>query len=80
MPGSVSDSYDPEFGTVQNVFELDEALKAVYERVTAVLSGQPPLPILDVVKGEFPTVIPATLSEREWRLIRFALETARDVL
>lgn len=79
-PGPVSDAYDPEFGTRAVAGEIDDALSDVYDRVSAVLSHKEPIYIVDLVREELPTVINATLTEREWRLIRFALERARESL
>lgn len=81
MPGPVSDSYDPEWGTGANAAEISEALDAVYKRLTKILGGQPPMYILDLVRSEFRNLnyqIPASLTAKEWRLLRFAVERARD--
>lgn len=78
MPGPVSDSFDPEFGTSSNAAEIAYALDEVYARVTAYLGGAPPIYVLDLVRADLPRLIPATLTEREWRIIRFALERAND--
>ena len=78
MPGPVSDSYDPEFGTADNCAKIDEALAGVYAKLSGILDNQPPLYILDLVDAELPAQIYASLSEREWRLLRFAIERARE--
>lgn len=82
MPGPVSDSYDPEFGTMANCEEITKALDGVYRRISAVLRHQPPLYILDLVrtpnKKFDPEQVTATLTTKQWRLIRFALERAKD--
>lgn len=78
MPGPMSDSYDPEFGTSSNCEEIREALSNVYDRITGALGGAPPLYVLDLVRSELPRPISAILTEKEWRLIRFALERAQD--
>lgn len=78
-PGPVSDSCDPEFGTGANAAEIREALVDVYSTVSEILGGKPPMYILDLVRAEDLTRrIKANLSEREWRLIRFALERAEE--
>lgn len=78
MPGPVSDSYDPEWGTTANGAEITEALKGAYDRLTEVLGGRPPKHILDLVREDLPAPIAATLTEREWRLLRFATERALE--
>lgn len=78
MPGPVSDSYDPEWGTGTNVNRICDALVEVYRRLGDVLGRQPPLHILDLLDSDLPKPITATLSEREWRLLRFAAERALD--
>ena len=78
MPGPVSDSYDPEWGTSANAAEIDNSLEEVYDQLTGILDGKPPMEIGVLVDEYLPTLISATLSEREWRLLRFAVERARD--
>ncbi len=78
MPGPMSDSYDPEFGTGENCREICEALDAVYHRVSVVLKQSEPMYILDLVRTPFPKKISALLTEKQWRLIRFALERAKE--
>ncbi len=79
MPGPMSDSYHPEFSTGANADAITGALREVYHRVTDILGKRPPLYILDVVNLVDCTMAAnATLTEREWRLIRFAIERAID--
>ena len=78
MPGPISDSYDPEWGSSSNVAEIVEILDEVYAKVANILGGQPPMFILDLVKADLPEPIDAILTTKEWRIIRFALERARD--
>jgi hypothetical protein len=78
MPGPVSDSYDPEFGTGFNAGRVSHAIVRVYARVTDILGGVPPLPILELVDSDLDRPITATLTEKEWRLLRFACERATD--
>lgn len=80
MPGPISDSYDPEFGTAGNVAQINDALRTMYLRLTGILGGVPPRLIVDLVRDELPTPIAATLTEKEWRLLRFAIERARESL
>lgn len=80
-PGPVSDSYDPEFGTAANAEEIRDALKKLYCTVSSILKDEPPMQILDLVKAEhLNNSIQARLTEKEWRLIRFALERAQESL
>lgn len=79
MPGPVSDAYDPEWGTRANGAEISEALKDMYEMVGGILDDVEPVFILDVVRKEFDNpsdLTTATLTTRQWRLLRFALERA----
>jgi hypothetical protein len=84
MPGPVSDSYDPEWGTGYNGSLIKEALGRLYGRVSEILGNKPPIYILDLVDEDelecpsLPTPIAATLTEWEWRVLRFALERAKD--
>ena len=81
MPGPVSDSYDPEFGTSHNVQQIKDALDDVYKTLTYVLDGQPPIYILDLVQADnLNNTIQARLTEKQWRLLRFCVERAGDSL
>lgn len=81
MPGPVSDSYDPEWGTSANGDEIRSALDAVYEKLTKTLGNMAPMPILELVgstERRLQDGITARLTEKEWRLLRFAVERARE--
>ena len=78
MPGPVSDSFDPEFGTRQVANEIDDELESVYDRLTGILGGAPPIDIRKLARAVLIRPIAATLTEKEWRLLRFAVERARD--
>ncbi len=78
MPGPVSDAYDPEFGTRERAHQLIEALDHVYDEVSAILGGRKPMFIMDLVDADLPDRLSALLTEKEWRLLRFALERAKD--
>ncbi len=81
MPGPVSDSYDPEFGTSANVQRMSAALRRLYADLSSEASLGGPLFILDVVDSRKLTRrISLDLSEREVRLLRFALERAGESL
>lgn len=78
MPGPMSDSYDPEWGTSANAGEICEYLDEAYRKVSEILGNRPPIYILDLVRTPMPEPIQATLTTKEWRIIRFALERAKD--
>jgi hypothetical protein len=80
MPGPVSDSYDPEWGTLANAESIEEALDSMYDRVSGILGQEPPVDIRVLVAESYKRsrLLPATLTEWEWRIVRFALECASD--
>lgn len=78
MPGPVSDSYDPEWGTGDNADRIRDELRAVYVVVSGVLGDRPPLYILDLVDMDLPIAHGVVLTEKQWRIIRFALERAGE--
>jgi len=77
MPGPVSDSYDPEWGISDTAERIRNALNGVYCRVSDII-GEVPMDIRELVRADLPTGIPATLTEREWRLLRFAVHRALE--
>lgn len=80
MPGPVSDSFDPEWGTSANAEPISDAIETLYDRVSGILCGRKPMDIRKLAKqeGRLTTPIPATLTEWDWRIIRFALERAGE--
>jgi hypothetical protein len=74
----VSDSHDPEFGTGDNVQAIRDALAELYAKLSRVLRRAKPMWILDLLRADLPRPVTATLTEREWRLLRFAIERATD--
>lgn len=80
MPGPVSDSYDPEWGTGENKREIEEAVAGMHAKMSKVLKGAKPHYILDLVRMDLPKKIAVTLTEKQWRLLRFACERAGDSL
>ena len=79
MPGSVSDSYDPEWGTGDNADQIREAIQHVYDKVSKILGQQKPLYILRLIQHRGLTkTINATLTEKDWRILRFACERAKE--
>ena len=77
MPGPVSDSYDPEFGTGSNAADVREGIEEVIRRATLVL-GPGLKNIVQVVQGEPGMMLGRPLTEREWRIVRFALNRALE--
>jgi hypothetical protein len=76
---------DGEWGTRAAANEITEALAEMYNKVSKVLGNMPPKRILDVILGEDCEegsrnggYLVGTFTEREWRVIRFALERAGD--
>jgi len=77
MPGPVSDSYDPEFGTTQNAQDVRDGLIGVRDSIGNLI-GKKLKPIVEVAQTENDPkeVAIAYFTERELRLIRFALNRA----
>ncbi|UYV13735.1 MAG: hypothetical protein NCW75_05485 [Phycisphaera sp.] len=75
MPGPVSDSYDPEFSTGERAREFAEKLQALHAFFGGLIDAPPVdyrrLPDLPPGKA-----LTACLPEKDWRFIRYALETA----
>ena len=81
MPGPVSDSYDCEWGTSANGEQIADALDAVYAKITEQLGLPAPLFILDLIHADdMDGKVQLTLTVKEWRIIRFALERAKESL
>ena len=78
MPGPVSDSYDPEFGTGANAHEVRTALEELEKFLTQHL-GTELKDIVEVAKGENGRKVALwNISERNARLLRFALRRATE--
>ena len=75
MPGPVSDSFDPEFGTVSNADDVAGAIHRVIEQFDAL---GPLKSIVEVVHGPAGNSFKVYLSERDARVIRFALHRALE--
>jgi hypothetical protein len=78
MPGPVSDSFDPEFGTSANAQDVRDVIEAVRDKVCSSL----PAALRNIVElaHEGPKGKPhaVTLTENELRVIRFALNRALE--
>jgi len=81
MPGPVSDSYDPEWGTGANRDRIENELTAMYRELGRVIGG-PPKYIMEVVDGTDGPLLDVQpgYTEKQWRLLRFALERAIESL
>ncbi len=77
MPGPTSDSFDPDFGTAERADEFREHLGRLYARV-AELIGSPPVDFRTLPDREAGELLTHTFSERDWRFIRYALESAQE--
>lgn len=78
MPGPVSDSFDPEFGTGENAGLVEDAVRRLADRLSACLGER--APIVEVVKGPPGAYHEFAITEREARVVRFALERALESL
>jgi hypothetical protein len=72
MPGPVSDSRDPEFGTGANRADIAEATREVLDLIKAELGPQLKN-IVEVVNGPNGSLATLRFNERELRIIRFGL-------
>jgi len=78
MPGPVSDSYDPEFGTGANARDVEEAIRDVRKTITKEL-GPGLHNIVQVAQGDSGSdAYVMNWSERELRIIRFCLDRALE--
>jgi len=77
MPGPTSDSYDPEWSTGHNAERIREELQNTYDAVSAQLDFVRPIYVLELVDREQGPSLTRCLSEKQWRLIRFALLRAK---
>ncbi|HPL62952.1 MAG TPA: hypothetical protein PK587_04210 [Syntrophales bacterium] len=77
MPGPVSDAYHPEFGTVANRDIVADEIRKQVEKIGKVLGPQLK-EIVSVCEGKSGQRITIILSEKELRVIRFALNYALD--
>jgi hypothetical protein len=79
MPGPASDPFDPEFGTAIDAEQVRLAVHAQLDMLTEIL-GARTLNIVGVVRGPRGPVHGLRLTERQLRIIRFALNRALDTL
>ena len=79
MPGPVSDSYDPEFGTSSNAQDVADEVMKVRDKVAATL-GDELKNIVSVVHGKAGNLHAITFSEKERRVLRFCLNRTLEDL
>lgn len=77
MPGPVSDSYDPEFGTSSNIEILEEEIQRVRDKITYEL-GSDLKHIIDVCYNVRNSPLPISFGEKDLRIIRFCLDRAKE--
>ena len=79
MPGPVSDSYDPEFGTGANADDVSSAIQSVIDQIGDHI-GPELKDIVSVVQSRSRGELEIPLTERELRIIRFGLLMALDCI
>lgn len=80
MPGPVSDSYDPEFGTADNCERVKEAIEDARSAVSTIIGDSYLRDIVEVATGPDMRFINLVFSEKTLRVIRFALNRALDTI
>lgn len=80
MPGPVSDSFDPEFGTGENCRMVQKRIEEVRDKIVGKRLGSDLKNILEVTCGPAGRLFGVTLSERDLRVIRFAMNRALESL
>ena len=81
MPGPVSDSYDPEFGTGSNAHDVGDAVRSLRSKVTDAIGNSELKNIVEVVHSRGGGAVATLhLDERELRVLRFALNRALESL
>lgn len=74
MPGPISESYDPCPEDYKGREEdIRDELDTMYALVSDILGHKEPMFILDLLKSNNGRLIARPISEKGWRLIRFAL-------
>ena len=79
MPGPVSDSFDPEYGTSSNKQDVREALEVVRDKIGKPL-GPALKNIVSVVHGKKWELHQFRFTEQELRVMRFGLNKALEFL
>lgn len=80
MPGSVSDAYDPEFGTADDAALVRDEITEVRDIITTYL-GDPELRnIVKVCRGKNEWVKRFRFTDRELRILRFCLNRSLETI
>lgn len=77
MPGPVSDSYDPEFGTSSNADDVRTAIRSVTEKIGHVLGSELKNIVSVAQQGPRGKKL-LSFTENELRVIRFSLNKVLD--
>lgn len=77
MPGPVSDSYNPEFGTSANADDVKQEMKELVSAIGLYLGPELKY-IVGVVQGPKGRKYELSLSEKQLRVIRFGLNRAME--
>lgn len=77
MPGPISDSYDPEFGTGTRAAIVATAIAEVRDKITKEI-GVELRDIVPVCESETRQMSTLEFTERELRIIRFSLNRALE--
>ena len=83
MPGAVSDSFDPEFGTAAAAAEVAAAVALVRDKITAGIGSADLQNIVKLARAydrSGGSTKEVRLSETELRIIRFAMNRALESL
>ena len=84
---TLDDSTDPEIKPVLRG-EVDSSTRALlnndlyllYGRISHILNNAPPININELVHLDLLSIHKAVMTERDWRMLRFAIEFTRDTL
>jgi len=78
MPGPVSDSYDPEFGTGDNAYDIRDHIESLIQVMTAILGTEELKNIVEVAQTPATRHHTVALSDKELHVLRFALNRALE--
>ena len=76
MPGPVSDSYDPVWGTGENASVVLDGIREMDAKLTEILNNSPPQYILDVIRNKEGEKIQIELFEYQVRVLRYVCRVA----
>ena len=80
MPGPVSDSYDPEFGTGENANTVREAIQETADYASAPLSRELKYIVTVAESHDDRRLYTLQFTEREIRIIRFCMNRALETI